>query len=1001
LISNDVNVRLVFDLSKKIQERALNEKTPPGLTLREHVVRVVYEELQQILGEKYEARLEKQKILVCGLFGSGKCVHPNTLIPLADGSVKTIKELYDSSDSPEAILEDGFSKDSESLRVFSFDSRTLKVIATKPSALWKLKKTESLYKVTIDNGSKDSISTTPEHPFFVLENGAIIKKRADALKLGDFVAVPKFLPYEEREVHLRVLDVLPATCKIINPVLARSVALFVKHSFGTLEKGIIDLGVSRSYSRLTAELKKGEVDASLLKMCMKLGLECEVPSEYLLKGFGHKTLRFPAMLTAELSEFMGYVYGDGNIDCGSIHVTNADLEIADRLSELGDILFRFKPRVLEDKRSKGLKRISFSSKLLSLIVSKLFGLPQARKSSSMSLPSFMLSAPKNTTAKFLQAYFDCDGHATNGSRHIEFATASKLFAFQLRLLLLKNGIASSYSIKLVNNTPYYRVYLHGENCELFAGLISSKISYKSSSLNSFSSIGARQTKGKLENLYVGAVISDARNYFGASIGDVQKHVSSYGIYESEGVISKNALRKFIDSLEHTRNFNNSLLGACVLPTTKAQLLEKFNLNYGILNASIYRLQQQGFIVAQEGVVRTTVEGKAFLEKNASFEMEKIEFLKRLYSADLSWAKVKRIELDESTEYVYDLTVDEHHNFVANNFFVHNTTSIGKLAKYYQGKGLKTAVVAGDVHRPAAFDQLKQLSEQVKSGFYGVKGEKDAVKIARDSLIALKDYDVLIFDSAGRSGFDEELVSELKQVNAVLVPDEKFLVVSADLGQVAGKQAQEFNKAVGLTGVIITKMDGSGKGGGALSSVAVSGARVAFIGTGEKMSDVQLFNPESFVGQLVGFPDLPSLLEKAKEISDEKALEDAMASGKLDFTSFLVQMRAMRKMGPLKQVLQMLGLYDVPEEFVSQSEEKFKSFESMVLSMTKAERENPDLMKSIERQARVAKGSGYKEDDVRELVRNFEKIKKMMKQVKGNKGLLKRFSKGMPGLSGFK
>jgi len=325
-----------------------------------------------------------------------------------------------------------------------------------------------------------------------------------------------------------------------------------------------------------------------------------------------------------------------------------------------------------------------------------------------------------------------------------------------------------------------------------------------------------------------------------------------------------------------------------------------------------------------------------------------------------------------------------------------STTAAKLAKFYQSKGLKVALVAADVHRPAAFDQLQQLSEQVKSGFYGIRGEKNAVKIAEQSLKELEGkYDVLILDSAGRSAFDGELAEELKAVAKAFKPDEKFLVVSADLGQVAGKQAQEFHSTVGVTGVIVTKMDGSGKGGGALSSLAVTGAKVAFIGTGEKTTDLKPFDSTRFVAELVGFPDLASLLEKMNEASDEEAVQKAIAEGKLDFESFLAQMRAMRKMGPMKQIMQMLGVYDLPEEMVVQSEEKMKAFEAAVLSMTPAERKNPDLMKSKARQARVAKGAGLKEDDVRELIKNFEKSVKLMKQFKGNKGLLKKFGKMMP------
>ncbi len=330
-----------------------------------------------------------------------------------------------------------------------------------------------------------------------------------------------------------------------------------------------------------------------------------------------------------------------------------------------------------------------------------------------------------------------------------------------------------------------------------------------------------------------------------------------------------------------------------------------------------------------------------------------------------------------------------------------TTSAGKLAHYFSSKGLKPLVIAADVHRPAAFEQLEQIAGQAKVGFYGLKGEKDAVKIAREARALESEYDVLILDSAGRSAFDEELVEELKEVNQAFEPDYKFLVVSADVGQVAGKQAKEFDGAIGLSGVIVSKMDGSGKGGGALSSVAVSGANIAFIGTGEKLRDLESFDVEAFVGTLVGFPNIKALLEKAREVSDGETLEKALSEGKLNYSSFLSQMRAMQKMGPMKQVMQMLGVYDVPDEVLGQSEAKLKQFEAAVLSMTPVERKKPDLMKQSSRQVRVSRGAGIKESEVKELVKNFGRASKMVKQLGRNRGFLKGLGKRFPGMAGKK
>lgn len=323
-----------------------------------------------------------------------------------------------------------------------------------------------------------------------------------------------------------------------------------------------------------------------------------------------------------------------------------------------------------------------------------------------------------------------------------------------------------------------------------------------------------------------------------------------------------------------------------------------------------------------------------------------------------------------------------------------STSVAKLAKFYQKSGLRVGVICGDVHRPAAFEQLKQLSEQVKCDFYGNKTQ-GAELIAVEGLEKLKHCDVIIYDSAGRNAFDAELSHELKKVVEKFRPTDSFLVVSADIGQVAGKQAQEFSKAAPISGVIITKMDGSGKGGGALSSVHASKTRVAFIGTGEKMDALEVFDSKKFVSNLVGFPDLETLLDKVKEASDEQTIQRVLETGKLDYESFMSQMRAMKKMGPLKQILQMIGVYDIPEDMMVQSEKKLKKFENIVNSMTLNERRNPELMANHSRQERIAKGAGAKLNEVKELVSQFNTISKFMTGAKKNKGLMRRMAGKLP------
>ncbi len=361
-------------------------------------------------------------------------------------------------------------------------------------------------------------------------------------------------------------------------------------------------------------------------------------------------------------------------------------------------------------------------------------------------------------------------------------------------------------------------------------------------------------------------------------------------------------------------------------------------------------------------------------------------------------KVVYEELEAFMGTAFEPSLQKQRILLLGLFGVGKSTSAGKLARFFSSKGLKVVLVGADVHRPAAREQLKQLAEQAHVAFFTLDSN-DAVAIAREARQLSDKYDVVILDSAGRSAFDEELSRELKDVAGVFEAHSSYLVVSADAGQVAGKQAKQFHDAVGVTGVIITKMDGSGKGGGALSSVVESGSRIAFLGSGEKLQDFKAFDPKKFAASLLGFPDLEELLETAKRVSEEENLEKAWESGKLDYQAFLSQLKAVKKMGPLKSVMQMMGATDLPDDVIGQSEKKLKSFEAVVLSMTPAERTNPALMKESSRQARVAKGSGMTESDVRDLVQQFEKTQKMIKDVKKNKGLLAKLSKQFGGKMG--
>jgi signal recognition particle subunit SRP54 len=344
---------------------------------------------------------------------------------------------------------------------------------------------------------------------------------------------------------------------------------------------------------------------------------------------------------------------------------------------------------------------------------------------------------------------------------------------------------------------------------------------------------------------------------------------------------------------------------------------------------------------------------------------------------------------------YAPRLDKHKVLMCGLYGSGKTTSCAKLAHFYKSRGLSVALIAADTDRPAAQEQLEQLAKQVGAAYYTIKGEKNPARIVKDAIANMKE-DVVIVDSAGRNAFDGALVEELRAVAEILKPDENYLVISADIGQIAGKQAGEFNSAVPLSGVIVTKMDGSGKGGGALSSVAASNAKIAFVGVGEKPSDFEVYNSEKFVGRLLGVPDIGALMEKIKEISKEGEMKEVDLEN-LTIESFYEQLKAAKKLGPLGNVFSMLGAADIPKEMVQQSEEKLKKFESMINSMTKSEKKDAALLKNnAARIARIARGSGCSEKEVKEFLSQFEKMEKMMGMFKRNRGFRKKMEKMMKG-----
>ncbi len=315
-----------------------------------------------------------------------------------------------------------------------------------------------------------------------------------------------------------------------------------------------------------------------------------------------------------------------------------------------------------------------------------------------------------------------------------------------------------------------------------------------------------------------------------------------------------------------------------------------------------------------------------------------------------------------------------------------TTTTGKLANYFKKRGIKTAVISTDTWRPAAADQLEQLANNLNVQVFIDKKEKDPVKLYKKFEKELEKYDLVIIDTAGRDALSDELITELNAINKTVKPDETMLVLSADIGQAAEKQAQAFHDNCKVSGVIITKLDGTAKGGGALIACAVTGAPVKFIGVGEKTDDFEEFKPEGFVGRLLGMGDLEALLEKTREaISEEEAIDMSkkMLKGDFNLIDLYEQMHAMKKLGPLNKVVDLIpgmGNMNIPKELIQNQEGKIEKWKHLMNSMTKNELEDPDVITNT-RIERISKGSGISTTELRGMLKQYRQSKKLMKLLK--------------------
>ncbi len=371
-------------------------------------------------------------------------------------------------------------------------------------------------------------------------------------------------------------------------------------------------------------------------------------------------------------------------------------------------------------------------------------------------------------------------------------------------------------------------------------------------------------------------------------------------------------------------------------------------------------------------------------------------------------KIKKVALDErikeidKKEHIIKLLHDELINILGEHkqlklqknqnriillglYGAGKTTTIAKLGNYFAKRGNKVALIGLDTHRPAAPEQLKQLAEKNKLNYFIDSKEKNPMKIWKKYKKELKDYNLILIDTAGRHTLDKDLIKEIKDLNKEIKPTESILIMPADIGQAAKQQAKEFKEAISISGVIITRMDSTAKAGGALTACAETKAPVYFIGNGEKINDIEEFEPERFLSRLLGMGDLQSLIEKIKSVTDEKQqekIQKRIEEGKLSLSDVVEQVKSMGSLGgfdKIKSMIPGLGKAKIPENLLENQQEKISKWEHIIKSLTPEERDNPELLeKQTSRIARVAKGSGVHTSDIRSLLKQYKMLNEMMK-----------------------
>lgn len=849
LLENNTALESVEDIRSRLSKKLIGKEMRQQ-EIEEYIKQELKETLKEILIEPDNPinaiKLKKSEhkpfvILFFGINGTGKCVHEESHIQLSNGKITKIKDLYNQHKkiNQEKNIEDGKMIDisSQNLYVPSFNPNNLKIENKKATHLWKLKK-EDLIKIKLDNGNDYSIKVTPEHPFFILRNGKVIKIRADEVNEFDYISIPNKIKINGK-IQSIIEDIEKLDLFVYVSQEEAKQNIFKKYK--SLKQTHKNLKFKKNYCQFTVDIKKGKIPIEFRK-------DEDLNFIKIKHKNSTKPITIPTYLTSEFAEFLGYVIGDGHIEKDYVEISNENPELISRIKDLSKALFNLKPQIKRDTRTKKMFDIRLCSTTLVKIL-KIFNLKPGKKGKNIEIPLKIMISENGTIKSFLRAYFDCDSHPYSKTRNIELISESKILIQQTSYLLKRFGILSTISKKIINNIPYWRLSIKSKYAEFFSDKISYLIREKQNKVEMYHEIGLYQGCGKQDMIPLGKSLNHLRLQLGFSRAEIQKYVPGYQIYEKKGIISKDRLKLLVKYYKEKKlgNFYHFLYDL------SKRNIKKYPNTF--LNGIITQLKSENLILVQNKKISITNNGNTYIQIMKSSQKESQDLLKTfecLTNSNVCWIQIKEInKIKNDKKNVYDLTIEDNHSFIADGFIVHNTTSIAKLTHLLQKNNFSCVLAAGDTFRAASIEQIQIHADKLKVPLikqdYGADPSAvgfDAIKYAEKHKI-----DVVLIDTAGRMHTKTNLLAEMEKICRITNPDLKIFVAESIAGNDATEQAKTFNEMIEIDGSILSKADVDEKGGTIISISHATNKPIFYLGTGQNYEDLEFFDKEKFIENL--------------------------------------------------------------------------------------------------------------------------------------------------------